>query len=150
MIADEFQMKEIDCIYADVEYVDKLNTDKVIRNAKSRMFTPGLFKTGWHPDHSTFYVKRQIYEEYGYLNTKFEIAADYELMLRFLERYKIKSYYIPVVLVRMRIGGASNGSIRNIIKGNFECYKSWKINNMKMSMFIIVKKLYLKILQLIK
>jgi len=61
------------------------------------------------------------------------MATDYELMLRFLERYKIKSCYISQVLVKMRIGGKSNKSFFNIIKANIDCYRAWKVNGLKVS-----------------
>ena len=39
------------------------------------------------PPHPTFFVKKEIYEKYGYFNTGFRISADYELMLRFLVKH---------------------------------------------------------------
>lgn len=63
-------------------------------------------------------------------NLKYKIGADYEIMLRFIEKNKIKVGYIPKTLVRMRVGGASNQSIKNIIKANKECYKAWKDNGL--------------------
>lgn len=104
-VAKEFMVKDIDCLYGDLEYVDQSNTSKVVRYWKSKPYRKGLFQKGWHPPHPTFFVKREIYHKYGMFNTNFKIAADYELMLRFLEKYQIKSSYIPKVLVSMRLGG---------------------------------------------
>ena len=98
----------VDSCYGDLLYVDKNNTDKIIRYWKSQPYENGLFKRGWMPPHPTFFVKRELYEKYGYFNTDFMIASDYELMLRFLHKYKISTYYIPEVLIKMRLGGASN------------------------------------------
>lgn len=147
-VVREFISKDIDCLYGDLEYVDKNDTSKVIRYWKSNPYKEGLFQKGWHPPHPTFFVKREIYYKYGMFNTNFKIAADYELMLRFLEKYKIKSSYIPKVLVRMRLGGASNKSVINIIKANIECYKAWKVNNLRVNpISILIAKPFSKLLQ---
>lgn len=147
-VVREFMSKDIDCLYGDLEYVDKNDTSKVIRYWKSNPYKEGLFQKGWHPPHPTFFVKREIYYKYGMFNTNFKIAADYELMLRFLEKYKIKSSYIPKVLVRMRLGGASNRNLINIIKANIECYKAWKVNNLSVNpISILIAKPFSKLLQ---
>jgi len=106
-----------------------------------------FFKKGWHPAHPTFFVRKDIYEKYGLFNLDVKIAADYELMLRFLERYKISTYYLPEVLVKMRIGGKSNISIKNIIKANIECYKAWYANGLLPPFFLSIFKITRKLIQ---
>jgi glycosyltransferase involved in cell wall biosynthesis len=150
IVANEFNNKNIDCLYGDLEYVDSNDTDKVIRYWKSRSYKEGLFQKGWHPAHPTFYVKRECYEKYGVFNLDFKIAADYELMLRFLEKYKLKCSYIPKTFVKMRVGGESNRSLSNIIKANIESYKAWKINGLYINPFMMVLKPLSKILQMFK
>ncbi|HIK38818.1 MAG: glycosyltransferase [Geminocystis sp.] len=147
-VAKEFMGKNIDCLYGDLVYVDTKDTSKVIRYWKSSSFTEGLFKKGWHPPHPTFFARRRYYEEYGYFNLDLKIAADYELMLRFLERHKLNSVYLPRVMVKMRIGGESNKSIKNIIRANIECYKAWKINKMNVSPLMVIRKPLSKVMQL--
>ncbi len=136
--------------WGDLIYVKKDKPDEIKRIWKSSVYQEGKFKAGWHPPHPTFFVRREIYEKYGYFNLDFSIAADYELMLRFLEKYKIKSCYIDRVLVKMRVGGKSNKSILNIIKANIECYKAWKINGLSVSPMIILLKPLSKIFQYFK
>jgi glycosyltransferase len=55
-------------------------------------------------------------------------AADYELMLRFLVKHKITTTYIPEVLVKMRVGGVSNASLKNRIMANKMDRRAWEIN----------------------
>ena len=136
-----------DCCWGDLVYVDTKDTNKIIRYWKSSEYEPGKFRKGWMPPHPTFFVRRWIYEKYGRFNLDFPISADYELMLRFLEKYKIKTCYISQVMVKMRIGGQSNKSIINIIKANIECYKAWKINSLKINPLIIFLKPLSKIPQ---
>ena len=59
-----------------------------------------------------------------------KISADFELMLRFLERFGISSSYLPSVIVRMRVGGKSNKNIRNVIIGNIGILKAFDKNKM--------------------
>lgn len=147
MIVNKFKSENTDSVYGDLVYVNYDDTSKIIRNWRSRQYEDGLFKMGWHPAHPTFFVKKNIYDKYGVFNLKYSIAADYEIMLRFLEKYKIKSTYVPEVFVRMRMGGESNQNIRNIIKANIECYKSWQENGLSVSIITIFRKLLSKVLQ---
>jgi glycosyltransferase involved in cell wall biosynthesis len=147
IVINEFKSKNVDCLYGDLEYVDSKNINKVIRYWKSKPYKEGFFQKGWHPPHPTFFVKRECYEKYGLFNLDFKIAADYELMLRFLEKYKLKSSYIPKTIVKMRIGGESNKSLSNIIKANIESYKAWKVNDLYINPFMLSLKPLSKILQ---
>jgi glycosyltransferase len=46
------------------------------------------------------------------------VASDFDLALRLLDVSGVGVRYIPEVLVRMRAGGASNGSLRGIWQGH--------------------------------
>ena len=105
-----------DSVYADLEYVDRSNPSKVIRYWHSDTFSINKLKYGWMPPHPTFFVKKSIYEKFGSFNTTLKIAADYDLMLRFLHQAKISVAYCPIVAIKMRVGGISNRSLSNIIK----------------------------------
>jgi len=150
VVVKAIEENNADCCWSDLVYVDRENTDKIIRYWKSSEFKEEKLKRGWMPPHPTFFVKKWVYEKYGYFNLDFPIAADYELMLRLLEKYKIRSCYIPKVLVKMRTGGKSNRALVNIIKANIECYKAWKVNDLKPSYITFVLKPLLKIFQYFK
>ena len=85
---------------------------------------------GWMPPHPAFYVKRKIYEKYGGFDLSFKISADYENMLRLLVRHKISSFYVPMFIVKMRLGGESNRSFSNIIIKTKEDFKAIKNNGL--------------------
>ncbi len=89
------------------------------------------------PPHPTFFVKKTIYDRYGSFNTDFKIAADYELMIRFLEKGNISTLYIPEVLIKMRVGGASNRTLKNIAVKTIEDYKAWRVNNLRRRFYTI-------------
>ncbi|MGC8886307.1 MAG: glycosyltransferase family 2 protein [Verrucomicrobiia bacterium] len=130
LVMNAFENPDIDACYGDLLYVDKDNTEKIVRYWKSKPYKDGLFRYGWHPPHPTFFVKKWVYEKYGFFRTDMKIGSDYELMLRFIEGCKIRTHYISEVLVKMRMGGKSNRSLRNILLQTFEDYKAWKINGL--------------------
>jgi len=130
-VMDTFEKTNADCLWGDLLYVDKNNTEKVIRYWRSCEYRDGFFKKGWMPPHPAFFAKKQVYEKYGYFDTDLEISADYEIMLRFLHKYRISTGYLPEVLVRMRLGGLSNSSLKNVVRKSREDLKAWKLNDLK-------------------
>jgi len=110
-----FKNHDIDCLYGNLHYVDKNDTDQVVRNWKAGTFTEAAFINGWMPPHPTFFVKKECYEKYGLYDTSFKTAADYELMLRFLKKEKLSACYLDKTMIKMRVGGESNKNI-NIFK----------------------------------
>ncbi len=126
-----FDDPDIEACYGDLVYVDGQNTGKVDRFWQSGHFNLKKFYWGWMPPHPTFFVRRSVYEKYGIFNLELGSAADYELMLRFLLKQKIKAVYIPEVLVHMRTGGVSNATIWNRLKANRMDRKAWEVNGLK-------------------
>jgi len=112
----------VDSCDGDLVYVDRDDTAKIKRQWKAGEYKKEKFKKGWMPPHPAFFVKKEMYERYGYLNLDFPLAADYELMLRFLYRYGITTAYIPKVLVKMRAGGTSRPGLS--IKATIENYRA--------------------------
>ena len=108
----------VDCIYGDLKYVSAKNKNRVVRIWKGSQYKKGAYLRGWHPAHPTFYARRECYKEFGTFKTKFAVSADFELMLRFIEVAGLRNRYIPRYFVKMRMGGESTGSLRNIIRGN--------------------------------
>jgi glycosyltransferase involved in cell wall biosynthesis len=125
-----FDDPEVGACYGDLLYVDGVDTNKIVRNWRSGSFSPGKFYWGWMPPHPTFFVRRSVYEKHGLFNTELGSAADYEIMLRFLVKNKIKAAYIPEVLVKMRTGGISNASFRNRLVANRMDRKAWDVNDL--------------------
>jgi glycosyltransferase len=92
------------------------------------------------PPHPTFFVRKSIYEKYGCFDTRLKSAADYELMLRFLLKHRIRSQHIPHTLVHMRNGGRSTASLRNRLLSNKEDHEAWKMNELKPHFFTLILK----------
>ena len=146
MVADKFEENpDADCVYADLFYVSQDNVQNIVRVWKTGMQKP--FNKGWLPAHPTFYVKKKIYDKYGYFDLSYKLAADFELMLRFVEKYHIKLVYLKESLVRMRLGGATSKNLKNIYRQNKECYNAFKNNGIKCSLFYIFYRFLPKIKQ---
>jgi glycosyltransferase involved in cell wall biosynthesis len=146
-VVKKFEESHADGVYGDLQYVDRQNTNHIVRNWKSGHYHPGMFLKGWMPPHPSLFLKRSCYERYGIFNTEFRTAADYELMLRFIHLHKIKIAYLHEVLVKMRVGGMSNLTLANRIKANREDKKAWLVNGLKPGMFTLVRKPLSKVVQ---
>lgn len=123
-IAQTFARGDVDAVYGDLDFVSPANLTRVTRRFRARPFAPGDFRSGWHPPHPTFYVRREILLDLGGFDERYRIAADIDLMLRVLEVRRARAAYLPRVLVKMREGGLSNGSLRRIWRANVECYRA--------------------------
>ncbi len=121
-IVSVFEREKVDSVYGDINYVRKDAMDKVIRSWRSGDFKRNKFFFGWMPAHTSFFVKNKIYQEYGLFDTRYRIASDYELMLRYLWNKKVSVAYLPSVTTNMRVGGASNKSLGNILLKSKEDY----------------------------
>ncbi|HYN53142.1 MAG TPA: glycosyltransferase family 2 protein [Methylotenera sp.] len=119
-VAQVFLDPAIDACYGDLLYVNQNNVEKTVRFWKSNDYELGLFKSGWMPAHPTFFVRKSVYDRLGGFNLNYKIAADFELLFRFIEQNKIRTQYLPKVLVKMRLGGTTNQSWSNILKQNKE------------------------------
>jgi glycosyltransferase involved in cell wall biosynthesis len=125
-VATVFLDKKIDACYSDLVYVKQFDSSKVVRYWKSRDYTPGLFERGWMPAHPTFFVRREVYEKFGAFDLSFQKQADFELTLRLLQVYKLRTQYIPKIWVKMRLGGASNQGLLKVIYSNVGAYRACK------------------------
>lgn len=137
----------IEAVYADLVFVDRDNPDKILRTWKAGEYTEDAFKEGWMPPHPTFFVKKSVYDRFGGFNLDLKLSADYELMLRFIHKHKVKVAYLPETIVKMRMGGISNTSFFVKLKANMEDKKAWKLNNLKPGLFTTLKKPLKKLFQ---
>jgi len=119
-VAQAFTDPDIDGVYGDLDYVSADDTSHVIRHWRSGVYEPRKLARGWMPPHPTLYLRRQVFDQWGLYDPSFRIAADYDAMLRYLAKGRIRVAYIPEVMVKMRMGGASNRSLKHIIRKSRE------------------------------
>lgn len=127
-VARAFANPSVYGVYGDLDYVAKDDPSRIVRRWRSGTYDPTFLAKGWMPPHPTLYLRRSVIQEWGGFDTSFRIAADYDAMLRYLGRAKIRLAYIPEVLVKMRVGGESNRSLSRIVRKSREDYRALRHN----------------------
>lgn len=146
-MAEFIESKDLDAAYGDLIYVNRHDTQHVKRFWQPGPYKKGAFRYGWVIPHPTFFCRKEIFEKYGYFNDTMQIAADFELMLRLIEKHRIKIDYLPEVIVKMSSGGKAN-VLKGIISGNKEIIKSFRLNGLRLSPLFFLRKPITKISQL--
>ncbi len=138
---------DLDILYGDLVYVKNDNINKIVRTWTSNAYSSNFFENGGVPPHPSLFVSSRVYQKAGYFNLKYRLAADYEFMLRIFKKFNFKIKYLPLVLVNMRLGGATNNSLKNILKGNVEILNSWTENGYKIPILLIPKRIFKRLTQ---
>ena len=133
LIVNRFE-RSTQAVFGDLIYTNK--NERIKRFWKGSNFKKGSFKRGWMPAHPTFYCRRSIFKKYGLYDDTFKIAGDFELMLRFFEKYNIRSKYIPNTIVNMKVGGVSNASLQNKILILQEEFRAFAQNDLQVNKFL--------------
>ena len=120
------QHPDVDMIYGDLLYVKKTDTNKVVRKWISVPNYDNFFEDGNVPPHPSLFIRRKVYDEVGFFDISFKLAADHEFMFRVFRAYRYKALYVNRVFVKMRLGGRTNKSLKNIYKGNMDILNAWK------------------------
>lgn len=129
-VAELFEDPDVDGVYGDLQYVAAEDTTRVIRHWRSGPYDPSKLRHGWMPPHPTVYLRRKVFEEFGLYDTSYRIAADYDAMLRYMGKGGIRMAYLPRVMVKMRVGGESNRSLKHITLKSREDYRALRSNGM--------------------
>lgn len=142
-VVDNFSA-DVDAVFSDLVIVDKDNLDRVERYYSSSYFSKKLIRFGLMLPHPTFFVRKKYYNELGLYDTSLPVAADFDLILRFvMSGLKLKR--INNVLVRMRNGGKSNGGIASRVKQNIEVMEACRKNNIYTNLLFISLKVPFKL-----
>ena len=149
LIARVFASSRIDALFADLVYVKPDNLDKIVRYYSGADFTLAKFASGCMPPHPTFFVRRECYERYGLFKVDYRIAADFELMARFMVQHRINCHYLPEVIIKMRTGGVSTRSLKSNIILNQEILRACNENGITTNLLKIYSKYLYKCKQLI-
>ena len=140
----------VDCVFADLVYVDPNNPNKVLRYYNSGQFRPSKFRWGWMPAHPTFLAKRSLFEKVGLFSLDYKIAADYELLIRMLWVSRASYAYIPKALIRMRAGGVSTSGLRHSLLLNREIVAACRANGIYTNLAMVLTKIPLKLLEVVR
>ncbi len=146
-IVGTFTATGTDIVYGNLFYISRKNSARIVRKWTGRPYHDKLFASGWMPAHPTFYARKELFDRYGGYDLAYGSAADYELMLRFMHKFRVKASYLPAVFVRMRTGGVSNSSIRNRLKSMVSDYRAMHRNEIRYPLLVILMKLLRKLKQ---
>lgn len=146
-IARTFKESQADAVFGDICFIDKKG--KTIRYASSKSWSPSWFAWGYMPPHPSFYCKRTCFHEFGYYRTDFDIAADFELLLRFLKIHKLTYKRLPLLMVKMKLGGKSTKSWRSTLVINQEIMRACRINNVKTNYPLLYSRYLNKVWELV-
>ena len=132
LVAEEFKKdKELEMTYGILRYVKNNRFQQIIGDYDS-------FGRGQHP---TVFLKKEVYEKYGYFNEKYKIAADSDLLLR-LKKQNIKCKFIEKILTNFSLEGIStsnkiNATLEDLeIEYNYGIISKYKKNRKKFQLVI--------------
>lgn len=148
-VVKEFEFMHVDSVFADLVFVKPDDLDKVVRYYDSSACFPEKFQYALYPAHPTFFVKRWVYEKYGLFKTDYKIAADFDIMARFLYTNKISFSYIKEPIIKMRVGGVST-SFSSIWINSLEQLRVCRENGIDSNIFKVLLKYPIKLLGVFK
>lgn len=111
-IAKRLKETRADFLYGDGLFVNPENTDKVVRKWIGGTYRLWKVRHGWLPLHPTCYIRREVMEKLGGYDESYMIAADTDLLVRYLLDNHVKTDYLKKYIVRMRMGGMSTDNSR--------------------------------------
>ncbi len=142
-------MKYYDCdlLLGDVTFFRADQPDKTVRRYRSDRFRPSRLSWGWMPAHPAMFMKNSVYKEVGPFKTTYDIAGDYEFLVRAFSKRSISFRHIPSVMVRMQLGGVSTRSLSATWKLNTEVIRACRENGLKTNLLKVFSKYPLKMLE---
>lgn len=144
-VVKAFEKEKVDSVFGDLYYFSTSNPDKAIRYYRGDKFKREKVRLGLTPPHPTFFVRKWVYDKYGKFDVRFRLAADFDLMSRFLYVHSVSFAYLPINMVKMRMGGISTGSFQRIIEINREDLASLKKNNIPTNFLLFHLKYFYKV-----
>lgn len=148
-VAAAFRDDSVQAVYGDIRFVSPDNLNRTVRYYSSKHFAPWRFRFGFMPAHPTFFTYKRYYEEFGYYKTDYKIAADYELLTRFLYVHRLKARYLPLDFMKMRTGGISTASLRSRWLLNREIVRACRENGIRTCMPLLMLKYFVKVFEFV-
>ncbi len=109
-IAKTIKDTNADFVYGDGVFVKYQNPRKMVRNWRGGSYYRWKVACGWLPLHPTCYIRRDVMLKEGLYDESFKIAADTDLLVRYLYGARLNVVYMKRKIIRMRMGGLSTDS----------------------------------------
>lgn len=146
-VVQAFAAPDMEAVYGDIIMVDEHDITKVKRKWESGAYRRERFRSGWMPPHVGTFFRKSVYDRFGLFRDDLRIGADYEILFRFLYKERVHTVHIPEVLVRFRLGGMSNGNLKQVMQANREVRRSWRLNGFNAPPLLVTRKLWSKVMQ---
>ena len=140
--------ERLDAVYADIRFV-KDDLETTVRYYSAKHWKPWMLQWGKMPPHPSVYIRRELFEKYGVYKLGYDIAADYELLIRYLRMAKLKTKYLNESLVRMRMGGKSTRGWKSFVTLNKEIVRGNRENGYFCCFPMLLPKYLFKIFEFI-
>lgn len=139
---------DVDAVYADIRFVkDDLKTTSRYYSAKH--WAPWMLQWGKMPPHPSVYIRRELFDKLGLYKLGYDIAADYELLIRYLRKAGVKTRYLHECVVRMRMGGKSTRGWQSFMTLNKEIVRGNRENGYICCFPMLLPKYMFKIFEFI-
>lgn len=109
-VAEVFARTGCDMVYGNGLFVDANQPDRVLRNWKSGNYSDGKILRGWHPLHTTVFVRKDIFDRFGFYDETMKVAGDTDWLVRIMYKTGIRIEYFQRYIVKMNHGGLSTSS----------------------------------------
>lgn len=106
-VVQKFEETGCDFVYADGLFVSPENPSWVIRDWVSGTYSDAKMEHGWLPLHTTCFVRRELFERFGYYDENYMISSDTYWLLKCMYRTGIHIEYMHEYVVKMSYGGLS-------------------------------------------
>lgn len=142
-----FNDPSVDIVFGDLEYFRQKKPDKVVRTYRSKWFSPKRLSYGIMPAHPTLFLRRCIYDKFGYFDPSYKIAGDFEFIVRIFKHQHLNFSYLSKIMVRMQLGGVSTSGIKSMLLINREIIRACKDNGVKTSYLQILLRYPIKLIE---
>lgn len=149
-VVESMTENNVDILYGDLIFFDTNNPEKIVRYYKGGTFKISKAARGLVPPHPTFFIKKGVYDKFGKFDTKYTLSADFDLIVRFLGVHNVPYYYLPQLMIKMRLGGLSTKNLKNIFLMNKQDIDSCRKNGIKTNFIKFHSKYFYKGLDFIK
>lgn len=139
-VVDCFKNNDCDIVYGNLNFISRTDLTKVTRRWRSKPYKLKSVKMGWMPAHPTMYMRRKLIIDQGCYSLDFGPCADYELIIRILQKNCFRVVFLDKLLVLMRNGGMSNGSIRKIYRTMVNDYRVLTHNKIPNPLLVMLLK----------
>lgn len=146
-VVQAFTDDNIDAVYGDVHFVRETNLSRCVRYYSSAGFRPWWLRFGIMPAHPSFYARKEVFQKAGLYKTDYKIGGDFEMMVRLFKRFDIKTKYLPMVFVTMRMGGASTKNVGSRLTLLREDTRACRENGVYTHPLLICLKYFYKVLE---